>query len=460
MKKGYIEKDKRKTILLICDDIRDTSGVATMAREIVMGTCHVFNWINLGGRVQHEDVGKVLDLSNDLSSINNIPDANVLIHPVNMFGNIEDVRRILNIHNVDGMMIFTDPRYFGYIFDNEREIRKRVPLMYYNIWDNMPVPTYNKSFYNSCDALFPISRLTEYINNSLATNDQIIKYIPHGVNKENFKPLPNSDELKLFRKNILRGLDPEFVLLFNSKNLLRKNVPNTIRSFHHFLNNNSLSDEEKKNYVLLLHTNPADKAASNLVAVCDSIFGEKAWLDNIVFSTSKLSVEDMNMMYNIADATILLSNTEGWGLSVSESMMADTPVIATVTGGLKDQMDLKYMGDTLTLKQNSELGESINFEWTQHGGWVIPINPVSRVMVGSQVTPFIYEDIIDIKKVSLAIRDMFYFVKNESVGGSREWLLRNESKLNAESMCKGFIEGINETLDKFTPRSNFDMIKI
>ncbi len=39
----YIPKDKRKKIVLICDDIRVHSGVATVAREIVTHTCHHFN---------------------------------------------------------------------------------------------------------------------------------------------------------------------------------------------------------------------------------------------------------------------------------------------------------------------------------------------------------------------------------------------------------------------------------
>ena len=35
----YIPKDKRKKILLICDDLRVHSGVATIAREMVINTC-------------------------------------------------------------------------------------------------------------------------------------------------------------------------------------------------------------------------------------------------------------------------------------------------------------------------------------------------------------------------------------------------------------------------------------
>ena len=38
----YVKKEDRKKILLLCDDIRMHSGVATMAREIVVGTAHHF----------------------------------------------------------------------------------------------------------------------------------------------------------------------------------------------------------------------------------------------------------------------------------------------------------------------------------------------------------------------------------------------------------------------------------
>ena len=38
----HLPKDKRKKILLICDDLRVHSGVATVAKEIVVHTSHHF----------------------------------------------------------------------------------------------------------------------------------------------------------------------------------------------------------------------------------------------------------------------------------------------------------------------------------------------------------------------------------------------------------------------------------
>ena len=37
MKEGYLPKEQRKKILLLCDDIRMHSGIGTMAKEIILG---------------------------------------------------------------------------------------------------------------------------------------------------------------------------------------------------------------------------------------------------------------------------------------------------------------------------------------------------------------------------------------------------------------------------------------
>jgi len=62
IKDGYIPQADRKKILLLCDDIRFTSGISTMAKEIVIGTAHRFNWVNLGAAIQHHDQGKRFDI--------------------------------------------------------------------------------------------------------------------------------------------------------------------------------------------------------------------------------------------------------------------------------------------------------------------------------------------------------------------------------------------------------------
>jgi hypothetical protein len=68
MKDGYIPKDKRKKILLMCDDIRVHSGIAHMGRELVINTAHHFNWVNLGGAVKHPENGQRFDLFEDTTN--------------------------------------------------------------------------------------------------------------------------------------------------------------------------------------------------------------------------------------------------------------------------------------------------------------------------------------------------------------------------------------------------------
>ena len=93
MKEGYIPQADRKKILLLSDDIRFTSGIATIAREIVVGTSHKFNWVNIGGAIDHPDKGKRLDLSADTNSHNDINDASVFIYPVSGYGDAQLIRQ-------------------------------------------------------------------------------------------------------------------------------------------------------------------------------------------------------------------------------------------------------------------------------------------------------------------------------------------------------------------------------
>jgi hypothetical protein len=78
----------------------------------------------------------------------------------------------------------------------EQELRKKVPFIYLNIWDDLPYPMYNKSFYESCDTLLAISKQTENINRVVLgpelTAEKIVKYVPHGINETFFFPINSS----------------------------------------------------------------------------------------------------------------------------------------------------------------------------------------------------------------------------------------------------------------------------
>lgn len=154
----------KKKILLLSDDLRMHSGVATMSRELVYGTVHHYDWVQLGGAKDHPDAGKIFDLSDQIKKETGVLDARVIVYPIKGYGNEDTLFSIIAKEKPDAILHFTDPRYWDWLYVLEREIRKKIPITYLNIWDNLPFPVWNKPFYQSCDALFSISKQTYNIN--------------------------------------------------------------------------------------------------------------------------------------------------------------------------------------------------------------------------------------------------------------------------------------------------------
>ena len=71
----------KKKILLLSDDLRMHSGVGTVSRNIVKGTCEKYDWVQLGGAVKHPDKGKVIDISEDLKKETGIRTASCKVYP-------------------------------------------------------------------------------------------------------------------------------------------------------------------------------------------------------------------------------------------------------------------------------------------------------------------------------------------------------------------------------------------
>ena len=95
MKEGYIPKEQRKKILLLTDDIRLQSGVANVGKEIVIHTAHKYNWYNVGGALNHPELGKIFDISDDVNGIAGIEDSSVKVQPYNGYGDPELVRKLI-----------------------------------------------------------------------------------------------------------------------------------------------------------------------------------------------------------------------------------------------------------------------------------------------------------------------------------------------------------------------------
>ena len=447
-------------ILLLSDDLRMTSGISTMSREFVMGTMDKFNWVQLGAGINHHEAGKFVDVNEDVRQKTGIKDAELKIIPYNSYGDIVMLRKILSEMKIDAILHFTDPHYWQWLYDAEHEIRQQVPILYYHIWDNLPDPMYNKDYYESCDWLGCISKLTYGIVNRVGKmengfrkplQDWQISYVPHGINPDTFKPLEDKELIDV-KKGLFGDKEYDFVLFFNSRNIRRKQPSDVIESFKLFCD--KLTKEQSDKCVLVMHTTPIDNNGTDLYAVKDKICPNY----DVVFSTNKIESDVLNKLYNVADCTINIANNEGFGLGTAESIMAGTPIIVSVTGGLQDQCGFNYTADdyiNIGTLHNKQIHKD-----TPHGVWVKPIWPSAININGSPLTPYIYDDRVNDEEVADAINEMYLLGKEKrkeygQVG--REWAINN---LSSKVMCDSMSEGINKTIKNFTPRERFNLYKV
>jgi glycosyltransferase involved in cell wall biosynthesis len=462
MKSSYIPKNQRKKILLLCDDIRVHSGIAHMGRELVINTAHHYNWVNLGGAVKHPEQGQRFDLSEDTNKQAGITDSSVTLYPTDGYGNPDIVRQLIQIEKPDAIFIITDPRYWVWLFEMENEIRKQCPIVYLNIWDDYPAPLYNETFYESCDALLGISKQTVNIN-KLVLNDKIgnkiIKYVPHGVNHKNFKPLTSeeksSKEFIEFKNQILNGKEYDFVLFFNSRNIRRKQIPDTILAFRHFVDR--LSKEKAAKCLLLLHTQPVDEHGTDLPAVIDLLCPEYC---NVKFTGGMFDPIRMNWLYNLADAQILLTSNEGWGLSLTEALVVGLPIIANVTGGMQDQM--RFVKDGVWVDFDADFPSNHRGTIKEHGKWAFPVYPTSRSLVGSVPTPYIFDDRCEPEDAADRIEEVYNLGvegRKEAGDAGREWALGDEAGFTSEKMGNRVIDALEELFETWEPREKYELIK-
>jgi len=456
----YIPKEERKKILLLSDDITMSSGVGNMGKEIVINTAHHFNWVNLGAALKHFHAGKVYDLSPEINTAARIEDSNVILIPNSGYGTPDQIRALLNMHKPDAIMIFTDPRYWVWLFDMERELRSQIPILYLNIWDNYPAPLYNKSYYNSVDLLMAISQQTKVINEVVLgdkAKNKVIEYVPHGCNPELYKPISEAAKTQ-FKKDIFGDKEYDFILFFNSRNIKRKSPADTILAFREFCDN--IGKRNAKKCALVMHTQPFDQNGTDLYkvreAICDNDYV------NVIFSTHKVSVSHLNSLYNIADATVLLSSNEGWGLALTESVLAGTMIIANVTGGMQDQM--RFADEKgKWVKLSSRFPSNHRGKYKNHGVWAKPVYPSTITLAGSVPTPYIFDDKCSTADAAKAFEDVYRMSRAERDSNGREgrdWMMGNEANMTATKMGEKVIKSIDKAFDKFKPRPLFDLFKV
>jgi glycosyltransferase involved in cell wall biosynthesis len=451
----------KKKILLLSDDLRMTSGIATMSKEIVMGTIHKYDWVQLGAAIKHPEFGKVVDVNDDIRKRTGVEDANLKIIPYNGYGDIGIIRKLIEEENPDAILHFTDPHYWQWLYDAEHEIRQKVPLLFYHIWDDLPDPIYNRDYYESCDWLGCISKQTYGIVHRVGKRtdkvtykpleDWQISYVPHGINPNVFKPLKKADP-ELY-KQVHGDKKYDFILFYNNRNIRRKQPSDVIYSFKLFCD--MLTKEQASKCLLLMHTNPIDENGTDLITVKDHLCPNY----DVKFNTTKLEQDKLNDLYNIVDCTINIANNEGFGLTTAESLMAGTPIIANVTGGLQDQMGFNFTADDY-IQIGSLNNKKESMHLVQEGEWVVPVWPAAINLNGSVPTPYIFDDRVNDNEVADAIMKVYKWGRKERKARGEKGRQFMKENLSSKVMANTMIEGIEQTINNFTPRKRFDIYKI
>ena len=451
---------KRKKILLLSDDMRMHSGIARMSREIVQGTLHKYDWAQIGGAINHPEKGKRITIQSD--SFFTLPDnSSITIYPVDGYGDANMLREVIRIEKPDAILHFTDPRFWVWLYQMEHELRQNIPIMYYNIWDDLPDPMWNENYYRSSDMLLSISKQTYGINKRILHDyeDWQLDYVPHGIDsKKLYKVSKQNSKLLSFKADY--GLDDyKFIVLYVNRNIRRKNPGDCLLAFKHMVS--KLTDEEKKECCFLFHSAPVDENGTDMKAIVRDLCPGL----NVVFThdvgNPSFDDEKMNLLYNSADVYMNLASNEGFGLGSCEALTVGTPIVVNVTGGLQDQCGFKYeKGEYLTAEDYVELGSNHRGQYKEHGEWVKPVFPSNISCQGSPMTPYIFDDRCQYEDAGEALLHWYKAGSDERERCGQlgmEFVNDENIGMSAKEMTNGFLNNFENLFKNWKPKQKFTM---
>ena len=345
--------DKKITVMTISDHPLLPSGVGIQTKYIIEALLKTgkFRVLSLGGAIEHAtyEPSQTEEWGEDWT-----------IFPIKGYGDQQKIRQFLLQFKPDILYFMTDPRFYEWLWHMEDEIRTNVPMIYYHVWDNYPYPVFNNKYYSSNDKIATISKVTSDIVQTVSPQvDE--EYIPHAVNTNIFKKfISTADTARVQEIKKQFNFEGKTVFFWNNRNARRKQSGSLTWWFKDFLD---IVGHDKA--VLLMHPevdDPHGQPLNYIAQIAGMVDGQ------VQFSVEKVAMEDMAVLYNVADVTINISDAEGFGLATLESLACETPIIVNMTGGLQEQV-------------------------TDGENWFgVGLEPVSKAVIGSQQVPFIFED--------------------------------------------------------------------
>ena len=402
------EEQQKIKVLVISDHPFAPSGVGTQTKYMIESLLSTgrYKFICLGGAMKHQDYRpqKSPEYGDDL-----------IVIPVDGYGNQEQIRSALWSEKPDILWFMTDPRFYGFLWDMENEIRTLVPMVYYHVWDNYPYPKFNKVFYESTDVIATISKVTDDIVSTVSPDTER-HYMPHAVPPNIFRQLTEDKILDLRKKQLGEENIDRFVCFWNNRNARRKMSGSVLIWFYEWAKTVGTDKVQ-----LIMHTDPKDPHGQDL----EQIISEIGAIDgSVLISRNKIDPGQLSAMYNISDCTINIADAEGFGLSTLESLACGTPVIVNMTGGLQEQV-------------------TDGKEWFGVG-----IEPASKAIIGSQHVPYIYEDRVCKEDFINALDKMYNMDKKSRRDMGTAGRKHVEKNYNFEKLQESWIELMDNVYQK------------
>lgn len=399
---------KKKKILMLADHPLSTSGVGIQARYLINGLLKTgeYSFRCFGAAVKHSNYNTI-KVNDDF-----------IVKPIDGFGNRDILRLALATEKPDVLFLFTDPRFFIWVWEMEDEIHQICPIVYWHVWDNLPWPEYNRVLYESTDLINCHSHLTyEMVHEHFPEKTN---FIPHALPKDTFKPCTPTRKRDLRVKRLGKDRADHFIGLWINRNAKRKRPSDLLESWALFLKKLEEKHGHKK-AILIMHTDPVDDQGPNLLKVTEHL----NIIDNVVFSTERVEFNEIAELHNISDFFINISMNEGFGLGTLEAMQSGNPIIAAKTGGLTRQV--------VDHRDESENGVALDIDM--------------RSLVGSQMVPYIYEDYCSIENTAagiLKLYDMGPEVRQNLGQKAREYVL---SEFSLEKTVEDWHKTLSQTVE-------------
>jgi len=402
----------KKKILMLSDHALSTSGVGCQSRFLINGLIEKGCWTvrQFGAAMKHNSYDTV------------VVNSDFIIKPIDGFGDRETILRAISVEKPDVLFLFTDPRFFIYIWEMHDEINKICPIAYWHVWDNHPAPFFNKVLYEATDLINCHSHLTYELVNEILPGKA--NFIPHALPDELFFPLPEAEK----RKHKVSVLGPNrqdhFTVFWVNRNARRKRPADVLEAWSKFMK--KIEAEGEKDATLLMHTDPVDAEGPNLLVCTEAL----NITESVVFSNQRVEFERMNILHNITDCCINIAYAEGFGLATLEAMQVGNPIIALKTGGLTRQV--------VDHRDGTENGIALDVEM--------------KSLVGSQLVPYIYEDYVSTDTVADALYQMY------KMGPQKRKELGNKAKkyVKSEFHIQDTVNKWHDTLWELTENYKID----